>query len=866
MVTKRTGKLVSTYPKTTIIAILLATLIALSFIVFKGIDSDYSEESFMIETDESRALDEVQMEYSRGTNSISILVRSTDSDLLTADALTDMLMIQRKLAADPVIIPALASPDLPELSFTSIADIISEMFLIKQNITTATMNEKIDVLTGIEDVNITNMLTEMFSSNTTPPEVKGAVSMMLTKDFDPENGHFSAKGTMIRVNLNSTGMAAGGHGSDDEFTDAERRMDEIVRDADLTSTKMSVMGPTVISDKIMEASLTSTMILIPTAFILILVILALIYRNIFDMIVSLLALGFAITWVYGFGSAFGFTFNPMTVIIPVLIIGLGIDYGIHITMRYREEMNKGTDIHKAIRRTTKYVGMALFLTTLTTVIAFLSNLSSPMKLLGEFGVLCALGIVSSFVIMITFVPASKQIRDLRRLRKEKANIEGISTALPVGKRSGLRLFDRVIGAGAVGAEHHPVIVILIVVIITSGAFVAALNVKTTFDFKDFLPEGLDVTKDIDYMMSEFEIPSGDSVFVLVHDDISDPELLMKLDESVLNMADDRTVIVDPDMPRVDSDRPRVQSILSVMADWATNETKTGIPDRFYSPEFEAMYDDIMTDTGVPRASATKANITALYDWLYTNPNSSKSAKTILHFTPDIGYDGTILEVSVTVDETSDDDVATMQDELREDIEPLAGLADHCIITGNSIITKGMRDTMYTSLLWSLGITLIVCFLILTIIFWLQWKSIALGAITLIPITLCLIWILGTMYILDISFNIMTLMVTSLTIGLGIDYGIHITSRFLEDLRRFDKTDEAIRSTVGHTGTALFGTTITTVTGFGILVFATMPPLQQFGGITALTILYSFLSSVFILPTFLVMWVKFRNRGSDNSRK
>jgi len=683
--------------------------------------------------------------------------------------------------------------------------------------------------------------------------------MMLTKDFDPENDYFSAKGTMIRVNLNSTGMAAG-HGSEDtEFTDAERKMDEIVRKSDLAATEMTVMGPTIISDQIMEASTTSTMILIPTALILVLVILALIYRNLFDMVISLLALIFAITWVYGFGSAFGFTFNPMTVIIPVLITGLGIDYGIHITMRYREETDKGTDIKKSIRRTIKYVGMALFLTTLTTVIAFLSNLSSPMELLGEFGVLSALGIVSSFIIMVTFIPACKQTRDLRRLKKETGDHGDKSPAPTPRKKSGLDLFGRIIGAGALGAEHHPVMVILIVVIITSGAFIAALNVRTTFDFKDFLPDGLDVTEDIDFMMSEFEMPNveGESVFILVKSDVTDPVLLMKIDESISNMKDDETVIVH-------SDRPKVQSILSFMSDWATNETRAGVPDRFYSPEFETMYKEIMTDNGVPRSNATKADIAALYDWLYHDPGSSKSVRTILHFTPGIGYDGTVLEVFVTAEETSDDDVATMQDELQEDVGPLAELADEYIITGNSILTKNMRDTMYSSLLWSLGITLIVCFVILTVIFWLQWKSLALGFITLIPITLCVIWILGAMYVFDISFNVMTLMVTSLTIGLGIDYGIHITSRYLEDIDRFDRIDEAIKSTVGHTGTALFGTTITTVTGFGILIFATMPPLQQFGGITALTILFSFLASVFILPTFLVMWTKVRERKNSDS--
>lgn len=862
MITNRTGKLVSKYPKTTIIVILIATFIALSYIVFEGIDSDYSEESFMTETDESRALDEIQTEYSRGTNSISILVRSPDSDVLTAVALADMLKIEQKLAADPIIILALATPGEPELSFHSVADTISQMLLISQNITTPTMTEKIDALAGVPDAQIKSLIANIFSSSTTPPEVKGAMAMMVTKDFDPGNDHFSAKGTMIRVNLNSTGMAAG-HGSEDnEFTDAERKMDEIVKETDLGATKMTVMGSTIIGDQVMDAAMTSTMILIPLALILVLVILALIYRNLFDMVISLLALSFAITWVYGFGSAFGFTFNPMTVIIPVLITGLGIDYGIHITMRYREETDKGTDIEKAIRRTIKHVGMALFLTTLTTVIAFLSNLSSPMELLGEFGVLSALGIVSSFIIMVTFIPACKQTRDLRRLRKETGDDGNKSPAPTARKKSGLDLFGRIIGAGTLGAEHHPWIVILIVVIITSGAFIAALNVRTTFDFKDFLPDGLDVTKDIDFMMSEFEMPNveGESVFVLIKSDVTEPVLLKRIDESISNMKDDQTVIVH-------SDRPKVQSILSLMSDWATNDTRAGVPDRYYSPEFEIMYGSIMTDGGVPRANATKADITALYDWLYSNPDSSKSAKTILHFTPGIGYDGTVLEVFVTAEETSDDDVNTMQDELQEDIEPLAGLADEYIITGNSILTKDMRDTMYSSLQWSLGITLIVCLVILTVIFWLQWRSIALGFITMIPITLCVIWIMGAMYVFDISLNVMTLMVTSLTIGLGIDYGIHITSRFLEDMKRFDTIDEALKSTVGHTGTALFGTTITTVTGFGILVFATMPPLQQFGGITALTILFSFLASVFILPTFLVMWAKIRNRrmGDDDKK-
>jgi predicted RND superfamily exporter protein len=171
-----------------------------------------------------------------------------------------------------------------------------------------------------------------------------------------------------------------------------------------------------------------------------------------------------------------------------------------------------------------------------------------------------------------------------------------------------------------------------------------------------------------------------------------------------------------------------------------------------------------------------------------------------------------------------------------------------------------------------------------------------------------------MYLVNIPLNMMTITIASLTIGLGITYGIHITHRFLEGieknslnnhlpitlkarcpncgeivtvsgksgevvkvicpkcatlgkvlLKKPGKTisyiDEVCRSTVTNTGTALFGAAATTISGFGLLVFALMPPLQQFGGITALTILYSFLASVFILPTFLVLWAKWKQKNN-----
>jgi len=760
--------------------------------------------------------------------------------------------------------------------------------------------------------------------------------MILTKDFDPTKGEFKAKGTMIIINLNasSAGTTNGMIGQAGS-SEAEKRMDEIVKGTKLEYTEMTVMGSSIIMDEIMEANNASMAILLPLAFALVIIILAIIYRSGVDMLFSLLALGFAIIWVYGFGSALGYSFNPMTMAVPILIVGLGIDYGIHITMRYREEIKSGKKINQAIIITIASVGMALLLATVTTVVSFMSNLASPISLLGQFGVLAAIGIIGSFVTMTTFVPACKQLRDNRKLKKgkfagmEKNNNSGRRRAKI--KSVGVAALDKAMSGGAVAAEHHAIPVIIVVSLITIGAVGAALQLETTFNFEDFLPDDLEISKDLDYMMAEFGISGGvaEEVNILVNGDITNPELLRDMDKTINNMKDDKSVIKK-------ADEPDVQSILSVMKDWATNTTQYGLQDTNYDPGFETMYNSTMTIEGVPKQSATKDDIAVLYNWLHSNPKSIKAVKYVLHKTENNEYDSTVLRISVDVDSNDNEAVETLHEDLKEDKKALDNSADQSIVTGGPILTKVIMDSLNESQIRSLIITIILSFIVLTIVFWYKWRSLILGLITMTPVIFCVAWTLGTMYLVNIPLNMMTIIIASLTIGLGITYGIHITHRFLEDLENHNSKnnlpiqkkvgcpncgeivnvsgkpgevvnvtcpscaslgkvvsgkpgevvnvtcpscaslgkvtfkkptsttayiDDACRSTVTHTGTALFGAAATTISGFGLLVFALMPPLQQFGGITALTIFYSFLASVFILPTFLVVWAKWKQKNN-----
>ena len=169
----------------------------------------------------------------------------------------------------------------------------------------------------------------------------------------------------------------------------------------------------------------------------------------------------------------------------------------------------------------------------------------------------------------------------------------------------------------------------------------------------------------------------------------------------------------------------------------------------------------------------------------------------------------------------------------------------------------ITDSLQGSMTMSFLVTLVSSFIILTAVFWYSDRSIWLGPITMIPVLLCSSWILGAMFLLGIPYTVLTVTVTALTIGLGVTYGIHLTHRFAREVELAADVDEACRTTVVNTGSALFGAAATTVAGFGLLVLSLLPPMKEFGLIVALTITFSFLATVFILPTFLVMWAKAR---------
>ena len=148
--------------------------------------------------------------------------------------------------------------------------------------------------------------------------------------------------------------------------------------------------------------------------------------------------------------------------------------------------------------------------------------------------------------------------------------------------------------------------------------------------------------------------------------------------------------------------------------------------------------------------------------------------------------------------------------------------------------------------------------ILAIFFWVTLRQPALGFIAVGPIVLVLICVLGTMALLGIPYTLITSIITALSIGIGVDYTIHVIHRYREEFSRLRNPEKAAVRTLATTGSALLGSALTTAFGFGVLIASPLLGSQQFGITATITIVYSLIVSITVVLPAMVVWGAYQN--------
>jgi predicted RND superfamily exporter protein len=807
------GVLDSRRPWVAIGIVTIVTLVLGVFAAQQRTDTDIT--AFAPETAKAKAFTRIQDEFATGGGNAQVIVAAGEGgSVVSAEGVLAALIVQQVAETDPAVALALAPATPTAPAVVSYATPIAAGMI----------EAGIDPLSA-PDEQVLAVAAAAYASE------EGAFGLgLLSQDADPDVPAAEAGLVVVQFRPDL---------DDIELQEVGVALRDALAVVDVPGVSIDVFSVGILYDELQGDVEEELPPLLGLSFLLIIAILAFIYRSVSDVLLGIVGLLVSIVWMYGIGVLLGpdylglvGAFTQISIVVPVLLVGLGIDYAVHLTSRYREERGSGAAPDAAARTAVLTVGAALVLATITTLIGFLTNVASPLPPIGDFGVFAAAGVLSAFVVMGLLVPSARNLLDRRRHAAGRSARADRTSALA-----------GVLGRAALLTEHVPVATMIAAALITAVSVWTASGISTQFSQEEFIPEDSESARLIGLLTDHFGGDITEETYVLVEGDLADPGVanaILAFEAGLSGIPDVRTV------------RGRAQAtspgsvVLGVAALAAESDPDT-------AQRLVAL--GVLSDGS---GFSTDADMAAVYDTV----RAVQPGALVRVLSP--ADDAGVVVIATTAGE---DRVTELEQALEDRMTTLQVAGVETTVTSQGIVIQEVLDRLTASQTRSIVLTLAAALVLLVGFYWVTERRPMLGLVTMLPSLVVVAWTLGTMRLMGLSFNVLTATVASLAIGIGVPYGIHVTHRFLEDREREDDVDEAIRLTVTHTGSALTGAALTTAAGFGVLVFASLLPIRQFGTVIAITIVYSLAAAVLVQPSGLVLWDRWHaGRTSGRSRQ
>ena len=731
-------------------------------------------------------------------------------------------------------------------------------------------------------LNVSAMSDEQFkqlynqANGQMPPEFKAFAAALLSSTYDEDKTTASA-GLAI-VTIDSSLIVEEFGGSDGAFIE-QPRMEVALSDAlseiSIGDIKVSGFSFGLLLGNEGDDFLQEIGILFGQAFIIILVVLAYIFfirprkgfgilksgrRTFSDLLLSLGAILLSIGWMQGAGTILGPGYldiigapNQVSQIAPIILIGLGVDYAIHFTSRYREEIGSGNSITGSTSSTLKSVGIALTLATLATIVGFLTNIVSPLPELKDFGILVSTGIFFAFFLVMTFVPAIRTLLDKRAETKGNISTEAFSS-------SGESVLNKIAASSGIIPKRLKLVALALLVAISGYGYFSFTNLETIFEFTDFLPEDDPVVQTLDLLTEEFGGGFGETTAVLIEgENLATPEIHNALIESINNLSDKENIVVYAGNVAAESVIGTVGQLLAPQG--AAPGAPPAMPDMELLGTLGSFGVDLMSGSQGIDALRVKdsGDVQGLYEYLVsTDPEAFLAS---LYFNEESTV--TAQQVRITTSAGSLG-AAQLRDDIYDAFTPLSSLGVSIAATNDAIVTQSVSDLISESQFQSLIFAILASMTFLILYYLIDIRKPFLGVITILPVVAIVMGTYLGMYFLDIPLNPVTSTLSGLAIGIGVPFVIHVTNRFRETLLVASNPVEAVKTTLKTTGGSLFGSAFTTMAGFGILMTSSLKPFQQMGQVVVVALGFALVASILILPTLLVFWANYHNKKTAKS--
>lgn len=663
-----------------------------------------------------------------------------------------------------------------------------------------------------------------------------------------------------------------------------------------------IAGLPLIKEEISKSIMSDLVWLIPVAALLILGILFLSFRKLEGVLFPLISLAISAIFVMGIIGALQITFTMATLLVPVLLLVVGSAYGIHVMSHFYEDINHQSGfldyntVSGIIEKSLKTIVVPVMLAGLTTAGGFISLVSSPLGPFRTFGVLSAVGVVCSQFASLVLIPTLLRLRyrngiDTEKYHRVKNKEERTKTTIAFA------LLEKIV-------VKRKLIVLLVSITLFGLTFALIPNIIVGTDTVKFFAPNSRVVKDITIFNEQLSGSNYLSIMISapVPGDILNPRFLSLLEnfESYIENSANNVKKVQTIVPSI----KRINKIMnqdtvpyaplpeSDNIEFFDFFSETGVlgEDSFSMDSAEGStketYDDeLSTDT---EPLLTYSEIAGMLQQSYLNSGNMTGKDFLSSFLSLENYQGEAFN-EIPLDPkkygfSTNEELKNLISQylvlysgnldmiINDSLEP-----DKTLITIQlSDISQKNQDLLMANIksYWeyyleddwdydigggatiqyvlsnlvtrSQYISLIAALLVVWIIVSAMFRSPFAGLIGLIPVFFALAGIFLFMILFQFNLDIITSLLASLAIGIGVDYAIHIMNAYKRNMGSPDCLDAVYRTT----GKAVFINAVSVAVGFLSLTISQFVPIRQMGVLFAVSMIFASLSSLIVLPIIL----------------
>ncbi|MDT8401693.1 MAG: efflux RND transporter permease subunit [Bacteroidales bacterium] len=546
--------------------------------------------------------------------------------------------------------------------------------------------------------------------------------------------------------------------------------------------------------------------LVPIALIIMLAFLWLAFREWKGMVLPFTIVVLSIAFAMGLVPLLGWKLSILSLIIPIMLIAVANDYGIHMIAKYQELVSEnGTDSNDTIvGKTVRKLRLPVIFTGLTTIAGILGLLAHAIIPARQVGILASAGIALAVLLTLFFLPAW-----LSLLPKSKPLVGGDKISNSLLDRSLARLSHIV--------TVRPKRVMIISAVLTLIFAAGILFIRVDGNQENFFPPKHPVKQAS--MLINKHFGGSQAISVMIEGDIKDPALL-----KTMNRWAEEIKSIDGV-----GDSYSIATVLREMTKALYNENEAG-------------YDKI------PGSRQAVAQILEIYN-MSGDPDD---------FDRLVDFDYSKAHLMVRFENP-----ATKV--IRNAVNRINVMAENdkidVMIGGYAYIMLQFSDKILMGQVNSLIFAIIVVLVLLSIIL----KSFKGGLISTIPILASVIFLLGFMGITGIALDPATALLSSIMIGVGVDYVIHFLWRYKSELVFLNHRDAVVK-TLKTTGRGIVYNALSVMVGFSVLVFSGFTSIRFFGYLVLISIGVCLISALFVVPSILLVFKPSFVEYKSNNKK